>query len=257
MSGVRKIVTILNAVPSPVAAWFRSDAFIALMIRPLANRLLPAGRTPIVVRSGPGKDLRFEIDPRNEKYYWTGQHEVHVQKAIVEILKPGMSFWDVGSHIGFFSLLGARAVGDSGHVHAFEPMPENRERLLTSIRMNGIRNITVHDVALAAESGRAILHAHRSSLMWTLVEERGEQVGISVNRLTLDEAGRSIPLPDLIKVDAEGAEVDVLRGGMRLLSTRRPALVVEFSDDTLLEEARALVPFYAFTHLAQRHWLLK
>jgi hypothetical protein len=60
----------------------------------------------------------------------------------------------------------------------------------------------------------------------------------------------------VITIEAEGAEVDVLRGGQRLLSTRRPLLLVEFSDDVLREEARKLLPFYAFARLGARHFLL-
>lgn len=57
----------------------------------------------------------------------------------------------------------------------------------------------------------------------------------------LDGVAASLPAPDLIKIDVEGAEVEVLRGGLQLLSTTRPSLIVEFSDDTLLAAGRALV----------------
>lgn len=252
-----KIVVLMNAVPGPIAAWFRSDARIARMLRPLANRLVPAEPTPVVVRSGPGKGLRLLIDPRSEKYYWTGLHEEHVQGAVAGILKPGMSFWDVGAHIGLLTLIAARAVGASGQVHSFEPMPENRERLLASIKMNDFQNITVHDTALAAESGEAMLHAHQSSTMWTLIQERGEQKGIIVRCHTLDEVVQSIAPPHLIKVDVEGTEVDVLRGGQRLLQEHRPSLIVEFSNGELLAQAHKLLPFHRFDFLGGNHWLLR
>jgi hypothetical protein len=54
----------------------------------------------------------------------------------------------------------------------------------------------------------------------------------------------------------EGAEVDVLRGGLHLLSTLRRPLLVEFSDDGLLDQARSLLPFYGFQRLAPHHFLL-
>ena len=136
-------------------------------------------------------------------------------------------------------------------------MPQNRERLTASIRMNDLENINVHDIALSATSGEAVLHAHRSSTMWTLVRERGEEQGLRVRCRTLDELAQSVAPPHLIKVDVEGAEVDVLRGGLGLLSSARPRLIVEFSDDTRLAEARSLLPSCTFERLAPHHWLLR
>jgi FkbM family methyltransferase len=169
-----------------------------------------------------------------------------------------MTFWDVGAHIGFFSLLAGRLVGESGQVHSFEPLEENRRRLQDGLQKNNCKNITVHDVALAAVSGKATFHAHGSSLMWTLVAERGKEEGIKVRCCTLDETMQSATtFPDLIKIDTEGAEVDVLRGGVQLFSTAGPALLVEFSNAALLMQARGLLPYYTFERLAGQHWLLR
>ncbi len=255
MTVTNKVVATLNAVPGPVAAWFRHDAWVARALRPLINRLVPAGPTWVAVRSGAAHGVRLLIDPKTEKYYWTGTHEVPVQEAMSRLLKPGMTFWDVGAHVGFFSLIAGRLVGVSGHVHTFEPMPDNRERLLAAVTRNKITNITVHAVALAATDGEAVLYAHASSLMWTLLPGHGQK-GLPVRCRTLDDVARSLPAPDLIKIDAEGAEVEVLRGGMQSLSRMRPRLIVEFSDDALRAEARELLPFYSFTRLAPSHWLL-
>ncbi len=257
MGIANKVVAIMDTILAPVAAPFRSDALLARAFRPLINRIVPIGPTWIVVRSGAAQGLHLLIYPRSEKYYWTGAHEVSVQQSISSILKPSMTFWDIGAHIGFFTLLASRLVGVSGHVHSFEPMAQNRERLLASIKMNACKNTSVHDCALAATSGEAVLHAHESSLMWTLVPELGKQEGLAVRCCTLDEATEFATPPDLIKVDAEGAEVDVLRGGLNFLATARPSLIVEFSNGTLLAEARGLLPFYTFKRLALHHWLLR
>src|SRR3989442_1481803 len=85
------------------------------------------------------------------------------------------------------------------------------DTLLAGVQQNGCETITVHDCALAATSGEAVLYPHGSSLMWTLIPERGSRGGLTVRCCTLDECGLSVPPPDLIKIDTEGAEVDVLR----------------------------------------------
>ncbi|HSF31081.1 MAG TPA: FkbM family methyltransferase [Candidatus Tectomicrobia bacterium] len=229
----------------------------ARLLRLLINRLVPSDPTWVVVRSGAASGLQLLIDPKQEKFYWTGTHETAVQLAIVHTLKPGMTFWDIGAHIGFFSLLASRCVGDSGHIHAFEPLPPNRQRLLAAIDKNGSTNITVHDMALAATHGEALFYAHGSSLMWTLVPGRGEREGMTVPCCTLDEMAQSLPLPNLIKIDAEGAEVDILRSGTQFLAAQRPMLIVEFSNNELLLEAQTLLPSCTFERIAARHWLMR
>ena len=61
----------------------------------------------------------------------------------------------------------------------------------------------------------------------------------------------------MIKIDAEGAEVDVLRGGVALLREHRPTLIVEFSDEARLVEAEVLLPDYAFELLSDLHYVLR
>jgi FkbM family methyltransferase len=207
----------------------------------------------VTVRSGPAQGASLLIDARTEKFLWTGLHEPAVQQAMTALLQPGMTFWDVGAHVGFFTVLGARLIGDRGHVHAFEPVEANRARLSAALDKNGCSNVTIHDVALSSARGEAVLHAHESSAMWSLAGE-GED-GVTVRCETLDSLG--LPPPDLIKIDAEGVELEVLRGGGELLSTVRPALLVEFTTEELVEEARRLLPGYGFEHLEQHHWSLR
>jgi FkbM family methyltransferase len=252
----RTVVTLLNAVPGPIAARFRHDTLIARALRPLVRRLVPTRPTWVVVRSGAARGLSLLIDPRDEKYYWSGTHEVPVQQVLTGLLRPGMTFWDIGAHIGFFSMFASRVLGAAGRVHAFEPMETNRGRLAAGIEMNRLTNVTVHDFAMSARPGRTVLRASASSLMWTLVPERGGPEGVGISCRTLDDCTAAFGPPDVIKIDVEGAEVDVLRGGLHLLSTLRRPLLVEFSDDGLVDEARSLLPFYGFQRLAPHHFLL-
>jgi FkbM family methyltransferase len=240
-------------MPGPVAKLFATDSAAARLLRPLVNRLLPEGPTWVAVRSGPAQGVRLLIDTKKEKFLWTGLHEPAVQRAMTVLLEPGMTFWDVGAHVGFFTVLGARLVGDRGQVHAFEPMAENRWRLAAAVEKNGSRNVTIHDVALSSAQGDAVLHAHESSAMWSLAGAGTE--GDTVRCETLDSI--ELPAPDLIKIDAEGFELEVLRGGRKLLSGARPALLVEFTTSELVDEARELLDGYAFEQLEAAHWSIR
>lgn len=197
------------------------------------------------------------IKPTTEKLFWSGLHEVAVQRAMSGLVKPGMTFWDVGANIGFFTILASRLVTDAGRVDAFEPMPENRERLHAALEANGCRNVTVHDCAVSAAAGETILYSHESSAMWSLLPTGDGNEGIAVHCETLDAVAGSVPAPDVIKIDVEGAELDALRGARGLLSKTRPTLLVEFSNEELLDEARSLLRDYDFERVDGNHWLLR
>jgi FkbM family methyltransferase len=196
------------------------------------------------------------IYPGREKFYWTGLHEPEVQDSLQDLLRPGMTVWDIGGHIGFMAMMAARQVGPTGRVHVFEPHPENRARLQANLELNGLKNVTIHPEAVAGKPGIAQFHRHQSSLMWTLMEDRGETEGLSVECVTLDNLLEKIGSPDLIKVDVEGAEVEVLQGGPNLLMNHSPQLVVEFSDEEMYDKGRDVVTAYSFQRIASRHWVL-
>lgn len=251
------VVHLLEMTGGGVAGAFKRDSLLASLCRPVVNRLLPPGPTEVTIRSGAARGLRIVIDPQREKYYWTGTHEPHVQDELARSLEPGMTFWDVGAHAGFFTMLASRAVGAGGAVHAFEPQPENRSRLVETVGRNGVKNVSVHGFALSDRCGEAVLHGHQASPAWSLVPQSGEKAGLPVRCRTLDEAAHLARKPHAIKIDVEGAELSVLRGGCNLLRRCRPMVIVEFTNEDVLVEAQRLLPDFEFTFLGKNHWLLQ
>jgi FkbM family methyltransferase len=257
MSSLRQgVVSVFDRVPGPLARRFRSDGMASRAVRPIVNHLLPTGPVTVRVRSGLGQGLALRIDPRSEKFYWTGAYEPAVLKMLERLLRPGMVVWDVGAHIGFISLVAARLVGRDGYVEAFEPMPETQKRLHEAIALNGARNIRVHAVAAAASNGTALMYRGAATSTSSLIGNVGPKGSLRVQTRTLDAIARFARDPNLIKVDIEGAEVDVLRAAVDFLARRRPYLVLESLDPALLVEAREVLPFYAFDSIDPRHWLL-
>jgi FkbM family methyltransferase len=247
------LVRILDHTPASIAERVGPTSVAGRLLRGPVNRLLPEGSATVGVRSGPARGVRLEIDPRREKFYWSGAYEPSVQRAFVEVLTTGAVCWDIGAHIGFFALLASRLVGSSGHVHALEPMPANRQRLMRNLSLNDVENVSVHDFALSSDSGNALLRSNQSSSTWSLIE--GGDDGVSVPVSTLDALLDELAAPDLVKIDVEGAEVDVLRGGRRLLIESRPRLIVEYSSETSVEAARGLFDGYETTALTAGHLL--
>ncbi|MEA2612592.1 MAG: hypothetical protein QOI52_551, partial [Chloroflexota bacterium] len=171
---MRLLISLLNHIPTPLASRFRRESPLGRALRAILSRT-GTGNVIAVVRSGHGRGMRLPLDPTQEKYYWAGQHDVPVQDVLMRVVRPGAVVWDIGAHIGFFTILASQRAGSSGHVHAFEPMPRNRERLEKTIQLNHAANVSVHGVAVSGTDGSALLHAHATTAMWTLVAERGER----------------------------------------------------------------------------------
>jgi FkbM family methyltransferase len=150
-------------------------------------------------------------------------------------LKPGGSFVDIGANIGYFTLIAAGLVGAGGRVIAIEPIPRTSDRLRANIALNGFTQVQVEPYALGAAVGTLALHCpppgkHQDYLV-TGVEIPGWEA-VSVPCTTLDEAFLAWGLPhiDLLKIDVEGGEPQVIRGGRALLASGRVrALVCEVS----------------------------
>lgn len=254
-------------MPAPIARRFRADSRLARLVRPALNRLVPGGETVVTIRSGPGEGLKLPVRLKSEKYYWTGAHEPHVQAALGEILEPGMTFWDIGAHIGFVTVMAARMVGEEGRVVSFEPMPDTANRLSQSVELNGFGNVTVVECAIDDYDGEKTLHPPRAggegdsgsqgpSVMWTLVDEIGAEGGIKVRCRRLDDLAAEHGTPDLVKIDAEGAEADVLASGLALLQRGATRVIIEISDEDTLEQVHRLLPDSDFRLLGDNHWLI-
>jgi len=203
------------------------------------------------VLRGPARGIRL---PLTEPRYLFGSYESPVQAALAAHLRPGDVFWDVGAHIGFFTLLGSRLVGAEGRVHAFEPLPRNRRLLEAALAANGSTNVEVHELAVTSSTGEAALKGHRSSAMWSLMENKGTDERLTTPTTTLDDLRGSFEPPHVLKVDVEGVEYEVMRGGTRFLDEHRPLLIVEFFPSSV-PYAQRLLPFYAFEPLGGGHWL--
>jgi FkbM family methyltransferase len=158
----------------------------------------------------------------------TGTHEVQVQEALRRSVERGDVVWDVGANIGVFSLLAARAVGPSGRVVALEPDARCAAAVGDNATRNGIDWIEVHQVAAAARTGETELIVVRDSLWSRLASVGGHELEVA-RRVVPGYALDDLPAapPTLVKIDVEGAELEVLAGMRRLLAEVQPVIVCE------------------------------
>lgn len=150
----------------------------------------------------------------------------------------GKTVYDIGSYEGIFSLFAARAVGPTGHLVVCEPNPESFRRTSTNLQLNNFPcNPVLTNVALGANPGELKMfyptkEPARATLDATIAEaycRHGESLAtciIKVEKLDTLVAG-GLPVPDFIKIDTEGFELNVLKGGMETLDAFGPDLFME------------------------------
>jgi FkbM family methyltransferase len=237
-------VRLGDKLPSSLAARLRGDSGAAALLRPIVTRLLPTGPSVVEVRSGLAAGIRLDIFPRSEKYYWLGTYEPQVLEAIATRLRPGASYWDVGAHLGYMVAVASRLVGPTGTVVAFEPNPENVRRLRRTIELNDLRNVMVRDVALSDHLGESQFFLSGSSSMGSLLPGPSGTPTVHVRTSTIDEELKTVPIPDLVKIDVEGGEDAVLAGATGLIEHHRPELIVEvLTPERQREVERRLVGY--------------
>jgi FkbM family methyltransferase len=163
----------------------------------------------------------------------------------LEYLREGMTVFDAGANVGDLTLLFSRFVGEAGSVHAFEPCGAAFERLSAIGRAASLRNVRLNGLALAEEEGTVRLHVYDDDyLSWNTRAQRPlENYGINVRpRATEEVPSTTVDLYcerngvaeiDLLKIDVEGAELQVLVGARRMLRQRRVRCVsFEFGQTT-------------------------
>jgi FkbM family methyltransferase len=144
---------------------------------------------------------------------------------------------DIGAHHGLYTLLASEKVGSGGMVVAFEPSPRERKQLSRNVRLNFCRNVRIQPFALGRKRSQTDLYLVDggedgcNSLRPPAVDSKTRAVRVEV--FPFEDVAPSLGLTkvDFVKLDVEGAELDVLNGAPGLLrATPRPVLLVEVYD---------------------------
>ena len=164
-----------------------------------------------------------------------GIYEVEAVNFVLEHLKPGAVFIDVGANIGSFALPAARKVGHTGCVIAVEPSPRVFPYLQQNVTLNGLSNIKLIQCAVT-DCDWLRLPFYEAPIEHFGMGSLGPQFHanpLSVLTHTLDHimSEQNIESVDVIKVDVEGFEVAVFQGAEKLLTNgKSPIVVFEFCD---------------------------
>jgi len=153
---------------------------------------------------------------------WLGTYEFAKQHVFQHYIMPNDIVFDIGANVGYYTLLASVLVGKDGQVFAFEPLPANVRYMNCHITSNHISNTTVFQAAVSDYSGTAYFDEGEHNSQGTLSQSgKMEVVCVSLDDLF---AAETIPMPSVLKIDVEGAELLVLQGARQLLAKSRPKI---------------------------------
>jgi FkbM family methyltransferase len=171
-------------------------------------------------------------------------YEPETTRFIWNWLRPGDTFIDAGANAGYFSAMAASLVGPRGQVHAFEPNPRVSRLLERSVELNRFHErLRVNQLALTDRAGSVQLWCRPDGKATddATTLRHADRIPVQVESTTLDAycQASGIGTIRLIKIDVEGAELEVLRGASHVLSAIRPdAIVIEFAPVLLTDSDR-------------------
>lgn len=192
-------------------------------------------RKPVVIVDGVKyylSDTRFEslitLFAEYEKYVW-------------KYFKPakGDVFIDIGAHVGKYTLQVARIVENDGLVIAIEPHPKNYQALLKGIQLNGFKNIVALNVAAWNRDCKIKLFIHDAAVHHSTKIDLGlGQIEVQARTIDhiIDELG--VKRINWVKIDVEGAEIEVLHGLKKTLVNCNPRVIIEVQRENLKDVLR-------------------
>ncbi len=188
----------------------------------------------VKILSGIAAGLRLYAS-KHDHGYDLGTSELPVQKALREYLRGGDIFYDIGANIGFFSIIGALLVLPEGHVYAFEPVPQNALRIQMNAQLNDFHHVSVIEKAVADSSrdGELILADHPAGAVLASAGAPPDAThAIAIQLVAIDDLVMKNKLqpPTVVKIDVEGAEIEVLLGMSATIKKFSPVIIYEIDD---------------------------
>lgn len=189
---------------------------------------------PGTMRHAHRNGFNFELD-LNDLVDWHIYYGIRDQgrDALSALAKDGHTVADIGTNVGEVSLVLSKVVGQAGKVISFEPDPTNYGRFEKNLSLNDQGNIDPRNIGLGAEPGTLKLQVNTDNRGNNTISETGN---VSIQISTLDHELAGEERLDLVKIDVEGFEHEVIKGGRHVISKFLPVLFIEIDDGNLLAQ---------------------
>ncbi len=181
-----------------------------------------------------GDHMNFYL-PEGGAIYYYGFFEANLTSFFINFLKSGDIFFDVGAHVGYYSMLASSLVENKGQVHSFEPTPRTFNTLRENVSKKG--NITVNNFALMDKKTTIPFfdYGPKYSAFNSFKSRTGEEMAflpkpevVKVKTISLDDYCKEKNItPNIVKIDAEGAEHLILGSMVRILTDMKPIVTIE------------------------------
>jgi len=170
--------------------------------------------------------------------YWLGTCELEKQKYFLQFIQEGDVVYDIGAHVGFYTLFAAQLVGEKGKVFAFEPDERNFLYLERNIKLNKESNVEVIKSAVSDYNGKLFFRMgeNTSSGSITKVNTGAEVLSITVDKFVQTQ---NCP-PNFMKIDVEGAEALVLLGSLNTIKKYFPKIFVAIHSREAYRECKKI-----------------
>jgi FkbM family methyltransferase len=227
------VLGLYGRIPFPHKGRDRLVAALSARAKPLWHG------ARVITRRGFLIETDFGVDDVGHILYCCGCLDYWDEGAICRLVKQGAVCFDIGAHIGYYSLLLAAAVGAEGQVFSYEPVPQTFSLLSRNVSRNFARNVTTNQSALGDFEGNVQMACGGElPLGWSRVREHG---ALEVPCTTIDAEVSRLRLTrvDFIKIDVEGYEPHVLEGSKNTIARLRPAVMFEVNASALNEHGAA------------------
>ncbi len=241
----RHLVALYELLPEALQDRALAPEYATFLAR-IRERIHPRGQRDVrPVRTRTGLVLDVDVGDRlGCDFYYGYFHEYADYHLFLSLVHASDVVFDVGANFGVYALGCAATAGFEGKVYAFEPNLHVFDLLLRNVAGNGLSSlIECVPVALGAHPGQGELVVAEESSFSGLHDTGRSKVleRRPVDIVTLDgvRAAHGLPGVDLLKIDVEGEEASVLKGGRQLLAESRDTVVMlEVSPKNLTEEGR-------------------
>lgn len=232
---------IISGLDKFLAKYARNNkrkAFVAKLIPP--NYLYQPGTMRTCNVDGINFKLDISDTVGHTNYYSIGDQ---AEQLLFDFVQQGMVVIDIGANIAATTLNLAKRALPGGKIFSFEPSPYNYQRASENISLNNFSNIKLINQGLGNEKTTAFLYnvnSHNRGMQRILNNDEGavsyEKAAVEIDTLDSSMQKFDIPKPSLIKIDVEGYEFKVLKGGMETIMKYMPALFIELDDNNLREQ---------------------
>lgn len=226
---------------------------LAAVISLTWNNIKESARCPdchiILKESKKGFSLLIDDRDRNDGFYFLQNGELfgYQEEAISKILRPGDIAVDVGAGFGYYTMLMANLVKNTGMVYAFEARMDVANLLYKTVGLNFFPNVQVYNLLLYRKAQPVILETYDDDFNTSAVYETTPIAGTVTNVKTFDAQGQAldailhdVPEVSLLRINNYGGEFEVLQGARSIIQrSPRISILLQFNTDYFVDSKTA------------------